>query len=70
MKMQRDKIALIFLFVDGFESINMQIDSLFSSESTGAIGFAFGHIVKKLPAKKHWHSSHARLAHFQMVFRR
>ena len=57
MKMQLDKMALIFLFVDGFGSLNMQIDTIFSSKSTDVTSFAFRHIVKKLSAKIHWHSS-------------
>ena len=51
MKNQQDKMALIFLIVDGFGSLNMQIDSVFSSESAGVIVFLFGSIVKNLSSK-------------------
>ena len=37
MKMELDKVSLIFLIVDEFGSLNMQIDAVFSSESGGAI---------------------------------
>ena len=41
-------MAVIYLFVGRFGSLNIQIYTFFSSESTAVIGFAFGHIVKKL----------------------
>ena len=50
MKMQLDKKALIFLFVDGFGSLNTQLYKVYSSESAGVISFAFGRILKKLIA--------------------
>ena len=51
MKMQLQKMALTFLIEHGFGNLNMQIDTVFSSESTWVIGVAFGCIVKKLSAK-------------------
>ena len=48
MNMQLDKRALILVFVDGFGSLNMQIDTFFSSESASAIGLVFRCIVKKV----------------------
>ena len=41
MKMQLDKMGVIFLFVDRFGSLNVQIDTVLFSESTAIIGFAF-----------------------------
>ena len=55
MKNTRDKMALIFLIEDGFGSLNVQIDSVFSGESAGVIVFLFRCIVKKLSPKKHCH---------------
>ena len=53
MKKTQDKMALIFLIVDGFGSLNVQIDSDFSDESACVIVFLFGWTVKKLLVKKH-----------------
>ena len=52
MKTQNDKMALIFLIVDVFESLNMQIDVFLSSESAGVFLFSFECIVKELSATK------------------
>ena len=54
MKIQQNKMDLIFSIVDVLGSLTMQIDALFSSKSAGVFGFSFGHTctVKKLSAKK------------------
>ena len=39
-------MALIFLIVDVFGTLNMQIDAICPSKSTGVIVFVFKHIVK------------------------
>ena len=51
-KTQQDKMALIFLIVDRFGSLNMHIDSVFSSDSAGVIGVLFGCTVQTLSAKR------------------
>ena len=52
MKTQQDKMALIFLIVDVFGNLNMQIYvGFFSSECTDVIGFSFRHIVQTLSVK-------------------
>ena len=38
IKKTQDKMALIFLIVDGCGSLNEQIDSVYPSKSTGVIG--------------------------------
>ena len=48
MKIQQDKMALIFLIMDIFGSLNMEIEVAFSSESTIVFDFSFGCIDKKL----------------------
>ena len=41
-------MALIFLIVNIFGSLNIQIDAVFPSESTCVIGSPVGYIVKEL----------------------
>ena len=52
MKKTQDKMALIFLIVDGFGCLNIQIDSVFTDNSAGVIGFLFRRLVKTLSAKQ------------------
>ena len=54
MKIQQDKMALIFLTVDAFGSLNIQIELVLSRKSAGVFSFTFGYIVQKLSAKTHW----------------
>ena len=61
MKKTQDKMALIFLIVNGLGSLNIQIESACFIESAGVIGVLFRRIVKKLSSKTivpfvHFHS--------------
>ena len=44
MKLQQDKMPLIFLIVDVSESLNKEIDAFFSSDSAGVLIFSLWHI--------------------------
>ena len=69
MKIQQDKMVLIFIIVNVFGSLNMQIDAMFPIKSAGVIVFSFRPPVKMLLANIHWHSVNRILFYtFQMFF--
>ena len=51
MIIQQDKMALMFLIVNIFGSLNMQIDAVRFSKSTGVFSFPVRNTVQKLSAK-------------------
>ena len=68
MKIQQDKIASIFLIVDVFGSLNMQVGACFPNKPTGVFSCSFRHSVGSISKNTLVHCENYCLTHSQIVF--